>query len=281
MQKKSWFLFWAPYLALLILFGIDDGEGIGPTWARPLALPAGKSPAEAFGWLLDHGPDHKAALAARRMLASGLSEVAARDVAVERFQHWTKRTPASYLLGIVGAPAVPLLTELVDHDKERVRQQAALALGDVGLAAAPAVPALAHLARRSPPDSSSRAAMNAFGDVQPAGVGGWFWKIWYEVPLLAVAMIVLVPLVGGGICLRLLAVRARDGDPPIPAPPGWVPLSAAVVAVFFIARGTLDLRGERFAVEADVWLIALGVWATGACFLALRLRRRASLAPPA
>ena len=196
MQKKPWFLVWAPYLALLLLFAIDDGERHRPALGAASArVRTSRDAGRGVGRLLDQGPDFRAARGVQRMLASVLPVDAARDVVVERFQHWTGRTPASYSLGLAGAPAVPLLVPLLDHDKERLRQQAALALGDIGLAAAPAVPILGRLARRSPPDASSRAAMNALGDVAPSGVVGWFWKVWYEVPLLAAGMIVLVPLV--------------------------------------------------------------------------------------
>jgi hypothetical protein len=192
--------FWIPYLALLILFGIDEGTGISSAWSRLGSGPSihGK-PAEVFGTLLDKGLDHSAARAVRRMLASSLPQDVARDVAVERFQHWTTRTPASFQLGTVGAPVVPLLTGLLDHDKERVRQQAALALGDVA----------------------------------PAGLRGWLWKLWYEVPLLAL-----------------------------------------IIGPAVLAFAALDLLGERFTVEGDLWLVALGIWFTGASLLTICLRRR-------
>ncbi len=280
LQKRPWFLFWAPYFALLILFGIDDGTGIAPLWARFGSGPrlSGTS-AEAFGHLLDQGPDHRAARAVQRMLASVLPADAARDVVVERFQHWTGRTPASYQLGMVGAPAVPLLTSLLDHDKERVRQQAALALGDIGLAAAPAVPILARLARRSPPDGSSRAAMNALGDVDPSGLQGWFWKVWYEVPLLAVTLIVLVPLFGAGMCGNLAAARAKEPDTPVFVPPAPLFLVAGVLAVALLALGFVDLLGARFTVEADVWALALGLWFVGAVAVGAWVRRQAFVSP--
>ncbi len=229
MQKKPWFLVWAPYLALLLLFAIDEGAGLAPLWAR---LGPGPNfpgtPAEALGRLLDQGPDFRAARGVQRMLASVLPVDAARDVVVERFQHWTGRTPASYSLGLAGAPAVPLLVPLLEHDKERVRQQAALALGDIGLAAAPAVPILGRLARRSPPDASSRAAMNALGDVAPSGVVGWFWKVWYEVPLLAVILIVLVPLVARSRLPGHLGPPGREARAPVSVPPApfWILVAA-------------------------------------------------------
>lgn len=277
MQKKPWFLVWAPYLALLLLFAVDEGNGIGPLWAR---FGSGRSfsgtPAEAFGRLLDQGPDFRAARGVQRMLASVLPVDAARDVVVERFQHWTGRTPASYSLGLAGAPAVPLLVPLLEHDKERVRQQAALALGDIGLASAPAVPILGRLARRSPPDTSSRAAMNALGDVAPSGVVGWFWKVWYEVPLLAVILIVLVPLFGAGMCGNLAAARAKKPETPVFVPPAPFFLVAGVLAVALLALGSVDLLGARFTVEADVWALALGFWSAGAVAVGAWIRRRAA-----
>ncbi len=278
-QKKPWFLFWAPYFALLLLFGIDEGAGIAPLWARFGSGPRlSGTPAEALGHLLDQGPDCRAAHQVQKVLASVLPLDAARDVVVERFQHWTGRTPASYSLGMAGAVAVPLLTPLLDHDKERVRQQAALALGDVGLAAAPAVPILARLARRSPPDTSSHAAMNALGDVAPSGVVGWFWKVWYEVPLLAAILIVLVPLFGAGMCGNFAATRAKEPDTPVFAPPAPLfLLLAGVLAIALFALGFVDLLGARFTVEADVWAIALGLWCAGAALLAAWLRRRAAV----
>ena len=274
MQKKPWFLVWAPYLALLLLFAIDEGAGLAPLWARLGSGPNfSGTPAEALGRLLDQGPDFRAARGVQRMLASVLPADAARDVVVERFQHWTGRTPASYSLGLAGAPAVPLLVPLLEHDKERVRQQAALALGDIGLAAAPAVPILGRLARRSPPDASSRAAMNALGDVAPSGVVGWFWKVWYEVPLLAAGVIVLVPLAAGVVCPRIAGRLVREGGGS-PTPPGWIAPTAALSAAAFVALGVVDLLGERFTIETDVWLVALGTWCAGAALLAVWLRWR-------
>jgi hypothetical protein len=282
-MRKPWVLFWLPYFALLVLFVIDDGSGLSPAWGRFGSPPkiAGK-PAEAFGRLLDQGPDPRAARGIRQMLASVLPPDPARDVVVERFQHWTSRTPASYALGLAGAAAVPLLAPLLDHEKERVREQAALALGDVGLAAAPAVPALARLARRSPPDASSRAAMNALGDVAPSGLPGWFWKIWYEVPLLAVILLVLSPVLAARICGNLARSLAEKPETPIPAPPPAAALVlAGAAAVLLLAIGLTDLLGTRLTIESDVWSLALGVWCAGALLVGMWLRRRATLRPRA
>ena len=266
--------FWTPYLALLILFGIDEGTGISSAWARLGSGPSisGK-PAEVFGHLLDQGPDHRAARAVRRLLGAGLSPDVAHDVAVERFQHWTKRTPASYQLGTVGAPAVPLLIRLLGHDKERVRQQAALSLGDIGLAAEPAIPALETVAHRTPFDSSSHAARNALGDVAPEGLKGWLWKLWYEIPLLALIMIVLELLELGLLYPKFFRRKETAGDP-VAVPPAGVALGAGLLGIAMLAFGAVDLLGERFTVEADVWLLALGIWFTGASLLTIRLRRR-------
>ena len=61
-------------------------------------------------------------------------------------------------------------------------------------------------------------------------------------------------------------------------PPAWFPAAVGLLAAAFLAFALVDLSGERFTVEADVWALALGVWCAGACLLSLWLRRRAALA---
>lgn len=280
-RQPPWWLFWVPFLVVAVFVGLDEGPDLlNAALARMgVAVSVPGAPQEAFGRLLDKGPDHRAAVAVRRVIASGLPKDVALKVIVERFQQWTSRTPASYQLGTVGAPAVPLLTDLLDHDKERVRQQAALALGDVGLSAKAALPALERLSRRSPADGSTRAAWNALGDVAPGGVRGWLWKFWYEVPFLPLAVILLAPLVIGIVYPRLLGRRERDSDPSASAPPAWFPAAAGLAAAAFLAFALVDLGGERFTVETDVWALAIGVWCAGACALSLWLRRRAAAVP--
>ncbi|MDL2717382.1 MAG: HEAT repeat domain-containing protein [Acidobacteriota bacterium] len=267
-----------PFLVVGLFVGIDEG----PDFVRAALARMGSAasvsgePRVAFGRLLDKGSDPRAAVAVRRFLDSDLPKDAVRGVVVERFQKWTSRTPASYQLGMVGARAVPLLTDLLEHDKERVRQQAALALGDIGLAAVPALPALEKLAGRSPPDLSSRAATNALGDVAPAGVRGWLWKFWYEIPFLPLFVIVLAPLVIGVLYPRLLAQRDPRENPLDLVPPAWFPVSVGFFAAIFFAFALFDLCGERFTVEADVWALALGAWCAGACSFSIWLGRRAA-----
>ena len=40
----------------------------------------------------------------------------------------------------------------------------------------------------------------------------------------------------------------------------------------------VDVLGERFTIEADVWALAIGAWCGGACSFSLSLRRRAASA---
>ncbi len=275
-EDRPWFVVWTPYLALLMLLGLAEAWG-GTGNATPRKGGAPLS-AEALGRFLDEGPSGKAAAAFRQAIGS-TPETVVREVVVERFQHWTGRTPASYMLGLVGAPAVPLLTGLLDHEVERVRQQAAFALGDIGMAAAPAVTALEKLARRSPPDASSRAAMNSLGDVAPSGFAGWFWKVWYEVPFAAVVLIVLVPLVAGIACPRSARNRPAGEDPWRLVPPLWASAIAAVVALWFLVPALRELLGAHADVEGDLWQIAMGVWCVGGIALAANLRRRAAQGP--
>ncbi len=273
-EARPWFAVWTPYFALLMLLGLAEGAVIGKTAPGKGGAPLS---ADALGKFLDEGPSGKAAAAFRQAMAS-TPETVVREVVVERFQHWTGRTPASYMLGLVGAPAVPLLASLLEHDTERVRQQAALALGDIGMAAAPAVPALVKLARRSPPDASSHAAMNALGDVAPSGFAGWFWKVWYEVPFAAVALIVLAPLVAGIACPRIARNRPAGEDPWRLVPPLWASAIAAVVALWFLVPALRELLGAHADVDGDLWQVAIGVWCAGGIALAAILRRRAARA---
>jgi hypothetical protein len=276
-----WFVVWLPFLFLSGFFFFEEsGDVTGAALARAgVAAKVTGSPAEAFGRLLDMGPDHRAALTTRRMLASVLPKDVARDVVVERFQHWTGRTPASYQLGTAGAPAFPLLAALLDHEKERVRQQAAFALGDVGLQAAAAAPALEKLARRSPPDASSRAASSALGDVAPLGLSGWLLKIWYETPLAPAIGLLLAALAALVVQPRYFAMRTPEDLRRI-VPPAWVAPVAAACAAALLAFGLTDLLGARFTVEADVWAIFAGVWSADAAWFSLGLRRRAGAPSP-
>ena len=267
---------WAPFLAGFALVGFDEvPDQMNAVLARTgVGVSVPGTPPEAFARLLDKGPDYRAALSARRLLESRLSRDAATAVVVEKFHHWTGRTPASRMLGLAGPAVVPMLTRLLAHDEERVRQQAALALGDIGLAAASAAPELLTLARRTPPDTSSRAAWGALGDVAPGGVGGWLAKIWYETPLLPVVIIVLVPFLVGAFYPRFL----KDQEPATRAavaPPPWLAPAAGALAVPCLAFALLDLAGARFTVEADVWALAAAVFWLGVSALARWLRRRA------
>ena len=68
-------LVWAPFLVAIALLFFDEGEifdAINARLGRGVAV-AG-APAQALGTLLDMGPDHRAALTVRRMIASGLTE---------------------------------------------------------------------------------------------------------------------------------------------------------------------------------------------------------------
>jgi hypothetical protein len=275
---------WIPFLVVGTLISLDEGpeflDAVRARMGAAVSVPG--VPAEALGRLLDKGSDYRAAVAVRKMIVAGLPKDVALKVIVERFQKWTGRTPASHLLGLVGAPAVPWLTELLDHDKERVRQQTTLALGDIGLSAKAALPALEKLSRRTPPDGSTRAAMTALSDVSPEGVSGWLWKFWYEVPLLPSIVILLAPFVIGVVYPRLLGSRENFSDfSSVFSPPAWFPVATAFVAAVFLAFALADLGGERFTIEADVWASAIGVWSAGACFLSIWLRRRTATAPPA
>jgi hypothetical protein len=280
-RRPPWWLLWVPYLVLAVPLGVEEvPDLLNAALARMgVAVSAKGTPTEALGRLLDKGPDHRAALAVRRMIAAGLPKDVALGVIVERFQHWTSRTPASHLLGMVGAPVVPWLGELLDHDKERVRQQAALALGDIGLAAKAALPALERLAQHAPPDGSSRAAWNALGDVAPGGVRGWSWKLWYEIPLLPFAAILLAPFVIGVFYPRLLGSEGEASVTLSLVPPAWFPAAAGAVAVASLAFALVDLGGARFTVEADVWALAVGVWCAGACLFSLWLRGKQAPTP--
>jgi hypothetical protein len=161
-----------------------------------------------------------------------------------------------------------------------VRQQAALALGDIGLSAQAALPALERHSRRVLPDVSSRAAWSALGDVAPSGVRGWLWKFWCEVPFFPLVAILLALFVTGIVYPRLLSIRGRDWDPSAFAPPAWFPAASGLVAAVFLAFALVDILGERFTIEADVWALAIGAWCGGACSFSLSLRRRAASAPP-
>ena len=277
-----WFVIWLPVVIIAGFIFVEEADDVGgAVLARAgVARKVAGAPAEAFGKLLDMGADHRATLTTRTMLASVLPRDVARDVASERFQHWTSRTPASYQLGMAGAPAVPLLAGLLDHGKERVRQQAAQALGDVGLAASAAAPALERLAKLSPPDSSSHAARNALGDVAPYGLSGWAWKIWYETPL-APALVLLFGVLAAAVFYPRGLRRQSPEDLLGLSPPAWVPPAAAVAAAVFLAFALTDLLGERFTVEADVWALAAGVWASCVAGVSTWIRRRAGLRPPA
>ena len=283
-RQLPWWLLWVPFLVIALFIALDEGADLmNVALARlGVGVTVPGEPPEALGRLLDKGPNHRAAVAVRKMIASGFSKDVAFAVIVERFQHFQGRTPASYLLGTVGAPAVSWLTDLLDHDKERVRQQAALALGDIGLSAHAALPALERLSQRTPADESSRAAWNALGDVAPTGVRGWASKFWYEVPFLPFAAILLAPFVIGVVYPRLLTLPARgvtDWDPSAFVPPAWFPVAAALVAAVFLAFALLDMLGERFSFEADVWALAIGAWCSGALFLSLWLRRLTATRP--
>ena len=274
-----WFVIWLPVVVIAGFIFVEEADDVGgAVLARAgVARKAAGAPAEAFGKLLDMGSDHRATLATRTMLASVLPRDVARDVAAERFQHWTSRTPASYQLGMAGAPAVPLLAGLLDHEKERVRQQAAQALGDVGLAASAAAPALERLAKLSPPDSSSHAARNALGDVAPYGLSGWAWKIWYETPL-APALVLLFGVLAAVVFYPRGLRRQSPEDLLSISPPSWVAPATAAAAAVFLAFALTDLLGERFTVEADVWALAAGGWSSCAAGVSMWIRRQAARA---
>ena len=200
---------------------------------------------------------------------------------VEKFQHWTGRTPASYLLRTMGAPAVPWLVPLLDHDKERVRQQAALALAEIGLRATPARSALERLAKRTPQDKSTRAASSALGDVAPAGVRGWLMKAWYELPFVAVFLILVAPFLFGVFYPRRLANEEPASRALLAPGPGFPP-STGLRGWRALGSHSRTFFGELFTVDADVWALAAGVYCLGACGLWIWLRgREAAVRSPA
>jgi HEAT repeat protein len=67
-----------------------------------------------------------------------------------------------------GAPAVPRLTELLDHADEAVRRQAVRTLGKIGGPALPALPKLSALTTDDPQAGVREQAAEAIGDLGPA-----------------------------------------------------------------------------------------------------------------
>ena len=79
------------------------------------------------------------------------------------------RRNASYALGTMGAAAVPALVEATTHPQWWVRETAVEALGDIGLAAEDAIPALIEVLRDDSSDRVRPAAADALGTTSQSG----------------------------------------------------------------------------------------------------------------
>ncbi len=79
------------------------------------------------------------------------------------------RRNASYALSAMGAAAVPALVEATTHPQWWVRQTAVEALGDIGLAAEDAIPALVEVLHNDSSDRVRPAAADALGTTSQSG----------------------------------------------------------------------------------------------------------------
>ena len=79
------------------------------------------------------------------------------------------RRNASYALSAMGAAAVPALIEATTHPQWWVRETAVESLGDIGLAAEAAIPALIEVLHNDSSDRVRPAAAEALGTTSQAG----------------------------------------------------------------------------------------------------------------
>jgi len=119
--------------------------------------------------------------------------------------------------------------------------------------------------------------MNALADIAPSGAGGWLLKAWYELPVFAVLLAALGPIVLLVLAPRLLSGLAADG-PGAAALPRAAEAVVATAGVACLAFAVVDLAGVRFTLEADVWAVAAAAWLLPSWALSLRLRRGAARA---
>lgn len=163
---------------------------------------------------------------------------------------------------MTGAAGVPWLVELTRDERVSVRRDAARALGDIGLAASSAVPALEELAAR-PFDDSVAAAYDALAVIRPKGPRQWLAKIWYEISLEPAILFLFA------LALLVLALLRLHGRRPLPLATlldgGWRRATPFPFLVLQCTAGTVclcfaaaDLAGERWTLHADTWALFVG-----------------------
>jgi hypothetical protein len=273
-RERPW---WLPWLigcgTVLVLLEGDLGDFRDAALARAgyaWSIPEGNR-AEALRTLLRDGTSFRCALAIRHLIESGLSKEEAMPVVSREFERFTSQTPASYALAKTGVPALPWLIEALKSETIRVRQQAAVTLGDIGVPARSAVPDLRELAARRPSDESVVAARNALFDVAPEGTSARLWKVWYELDGEA-AFALLVGFLAFAIAIRnkikgiRLPVADEDADETA-RPPRALVLCLGLAGLAFGVFALVDLLGPRWTTSADTTALALAAWAfAGALF---------------
>ena len=167
----------------------DDWPGVGPAlpgdgedlqamyahvwhWHRGLSgsgtLPPanGRAPADLARAL--RSEDERQGIAAAYALAAFGAEAVPLALAVLEDASEMGRRHAAYALSAIGRDAVEGLAGALHHAEAEVRADAATILGDIGLAAAPAVPALIE-ATRDPEDAVRQRGAEALGTTAQAG----------------------------------------------------------------------------------------------------------------
>ncbi len=277
-ETKSRLPWFAPWVITAFILPVvarpDYGDLADAVLARAGLAKAlhGEDPAKRLDDALQGTPSRRAALAVRRLIASGMTLDAARPVLAESLRSISSsQGVASQDLGMAGSAAVPWLAAMLESGSARVRQDAAAALGDIGPAAGSAIPALTSLAARTPPDASTIAAASALTSIRRTGVA----RLWHEVPFQAVFFLGLAVLFLAYALLKLsqpgtaILARLRIRQD---TPARFLAL-VALAAAACLAFSSSDLLGAQWTLPADAWALCLGTALLAAALHDLANRR--------